>query len=45
MKNVFNKIIKVVHAILWFPLSPLIGPDFPQRLFRGRRKKSTRPGT
>ena len=45
MKNVLSKIIKVVHAVLWFPLSPLIGPDFPQRLLRGRRKKSTRSGT
>ncbi len=41
MKNVLYKIIKVVHALLWFPLSPIIGPDFPQRfLFRGRRKSA-----
>ena len=45
MKNVLYKIIKVVHALLRFPLSPLIGPDFPQRfLFRGRRKKPTQTG-
>ena len=43
MRNVLYKVIKVVHAVLWFPLSPLIGPDFPQRLFRGRRKKPTQP--
>ena len=41
MKNVLYKIVKVVHALLWFPLSPIIGPDFPQRfLFRGRRKST-----
>ena len=46
MRNVLHKVIKVVHAVLWFPLSPIIGPDFPQRfLFRGRRKKRTQPGT
>ena len=46
MKNVLYKIIKVVHALLWFPLSPLIGPDFPQRfLRRGWRKKPTQTGT
>ena len=39
MKNFLYEIIKVVHALLWFPLSPLIGPDFPQRfLCRGWRK-------
>ena len=43
--NVLHKTIKIVHALLWFPLSPLIGPDFPQRfLFRGRRKKQTQTG-
>ncbi len=41
MKNVLCKIVKIVHALLWFPLSPLIGPDFPQRLLsRGRRKSA-----
>ena len=39
MKNVL-KIVKVVHALLWFPLSPLIGPDFPQRFFKRRRKSA-----
>ena len=38
MKNVLYKIVKVVHALLWFPLSPIIGPDFPQRFFKRRRK-------
>ena len=39
MKNVLYKTIKIVHAVLWFPLSPIIGPDFPQRfLRRGWRK-------
>ncbi len=39
MKNVLCKIIKVVHALLWFPLSPVIGPDFPQCfLCRGWRR-------
>ena len=52
MKNVLYKTVKIVHALLWFPLSPLIGPDFPQCfLFRGRRKSArtkqtpTQPGT
>ena len=40
MKNVLYKIIKVVHALLWFPLSPIIGPDFPQRFFKRRRKSA-----
>ena len=39
MKNVLYKIIKVVHALLWFPLRPIIGPDFPLDLFRRRRKR------
>ena len=42
MKNVLYKIIKVVHAVLWFPLSPLIGPDFPQRFLRRGWRKLTR---
>lgn len=50
MRSVLYQIIKVVHALLWFPLNPLIGPDFPPRfLFRGRRKsgrtKQTPPQT
>ena len=41
MKRAVHIVIKVIHALLWFPLSPLIGPDFPQRfLFRGRRKSA-----
>ena len=45
MKNVLYNVLYIVHALLWFPLSPLIGPDFPQRfLFRGRRKKPTQTG-
>ena len=42
MKNVLYKVIKVVHAVLWFPLSPIIGPDFPQRFLRRGRRKLTR---
>ena len=42
MKNVLYKIIKVVHALLWFPLSPIIGPDFPQRFLRRGWRKLTR---
>ena len=42
MKNVLYKIVKVVHALLWFPLSPIIGPDFPQRLLRRGWRKLTR---
>ena len=48
VKNVLYQIIKVVHALLWFPLSPLIGPDFPQSLlYRGWRKlaRAKRPPT
>ena len=46
MKSVLFKIIKVVHALLWFPLNPLLGPDFPQCfLFRSRRKKRSQTGT
>lgn len=50
MRSVLYKIIKVVHALLWFPLSLLIGPDFPQCfLFKGRREsgrtKQTPPQT
>lgn len=40
MKNVLHQIIKVIHALLWFPLSPLIGPDFLQRFFKRRRKSA-----
>ncbi len=40
--NVLYKTTKVVHALFWFPLSPIIGPDFPQCfLFKGRQKKPT----
>lgn len=42
MRSVLYKIIKVVHALLWFPLNPLIGPDFPQCLLFRRRRKSGR---
>lgn len=41
MRSILYQIIKVVHALLWFPLNPLIGPDFPLCfLFRGRRKSA-----
>ena len=40
MKRALHIVIKVVHALLWFPLSPLIGADFPQRFFRGWRKSA-----
>ena len=42
MRSVLYQIIKVVHALLWFPLNPLIGPDFPQRFLFRRRRKSGR---
>ncbi len=42
MKNVLHKVIKIVHAVLWFPLSPLIGADFPQRFLRRGWRKLTR---
>ncbi len=42
MKNVLHKVIKVIHAVLWFPLSPIIGPDFPQRFLRRGWRKSGR---
>ena len=34
MKNILLKVLKVIHWIVWFPLTPFFGPDFPQRLFR-----------
>ena len=43
MRSILYQIIKVVHALLWFPLNPLIGPDFPLCfLFRGRHKSVTK---
>jgi hypothetical protein len=34
VKNALIKVLKIVHWLVWFPLSAFFGPDFPQRLFR-----------
>ena len=33
MKNMLLKVLKVVHWIVWFPLIPFFGSDFPQHFF------------
>ena len=36
MKNWLLKVLKVVHWIVWFPLTPFFRSDFPQCFFRRR---------
>ena len=33
MKDMLLKVLKVVHWIVWFPLIPFFGSDYPQRFF------------
>ena len=33
MKYMLIKVFKVVHWIVWFPLIPFFGSDFPQHFF------------
>jgi hypothetical protein len=33
MRTILLKVLKVVHMLAWFPLNPILGSDFPLRLF------------
>ena len=38
MKKLLLTVLKIIHALVWFPFSSFVGTDFPQRFLRRKTK-------